>query len=122
MERGPGTVRIPPGLLNVLIGAWLILSTFVFRHAPAQRTNAWVSGILCIAFALAGMVAPRAKYLNTLLAVWLMASPWVVPSGGTMSTATAWTNVLCAIAIFIISLIQSPTIDLTKTLGGPRRV
>jgi hypothetical protein len=116
MDRGPVVRGVPPGLINVAIGGWLVVSTLLWRHAPAQRTNVWVCGSLCVIFALAGLAAPWARWFNTILAVWLLISPWALPSGGTMSSPTAWINVLCAIGIFIVSLVPPETRLSTRML------
>lgn len=89
---------------NVVIGVWLFISAFVWQHTPAQMTNTWILGVLCVAFALIAMAAPPARYLNTALAVWLFISAWVLP---TIHRGTIWNNVLCAIAIFILSLMPT---------------
>jgi|SRR5580693_3891036 hypothetical protein len=109
MDQGPVVRGVPPGVLNAAIGVWLVISIFIWEHAPAQRTNAWLCGVLCVIFALAGIAAPRVRRLNTVLAVWLFISPWALPSGGTMSSPTAWITVLSAIGIFIVSLIPPET-------------
>jgi SPW repeat-containing protein len=115
MERGPGSRReASPSLVNVMFGLWLFVSAFAWSHGHPQMTNTWICGVLCITFAIAGMEFPSARYLNTLLAVWLFVSSWAVPSE---SIATVWNNVLCAIAIFVISLVPSTPTTLPATFG-----
>ena len=96
--------------LNVILGAWLFISAFIWPHTYAQMTNTWICGVLCVVFAVVGMFVPAARYLNTLVAVWLFVSAWALPSE---RPGTVWNNVLVALAIFIVSLIPSGS-------GGPR--
>lgn len=103
-------------MINVALGVWLFISAFVLRDSHAQMTNTWICGVLCVFFAIAGMGIPWARYLNTALAVWLFVSAWALPIE---RVATLWNNVLCAIALFVISLAPS---DTTSLPSGLRRL
>ena len=91
-------------MANVVLGVWLFISAFVWAHSPQQMTNTWILGVLCVAFALIAMSVPQARYLNTALAIWLFVSAFVLPR---VSAATVWNNVLCAIAIFLVSMVPT---------------
>ncbi len=84
--------------LNVLLGVWLFISTFIRRHSPAQHTNTWIMGLVTAAIALGG---PAARYLNTAGAVWIVISAFVLPA---ISVAARWNNFLVGIAIGVVSL------------------
>ena len=111
----------PPGAnsaryWNVIIGIWLFISAFVWAHTPAQQTNTWLCGLLCIAFALWASAAPAVRYLNTALAVWLFISVWALPA---VSAATVWNNIICSVLIFVISLIPGQRVLMHPAeLGG----
>lgn len=92
----------PVRVLNVILGVWLFISAFIWPHTQAQMTNTWILGVLCVLFAVVAMFYEPVRFLNTALAIWLFISAWALP---TVSAGTVWNNVLCAIAIFIISLI-----------------
>ncbi len=113
-RRGSTGDGASPRLVNVALGLWLFISAFIWRDSHAQVTNTWVCGALCVAFAIVGMGVPRARYLNTALAVWLYVTAWALP---TQHIATLWNNVLCAIAIFAVSLVPSDTRTLPTGLG-----
>jgi hypothetical protein len=100
----PSLDRAPARLVNIILGVWLFISAFIWPHTTAQMTNTWICGVLCVVFALVAMAVPVARYLNTLLAIWVFISAWALP---TVSLGTIWNNVLCAIAIFIVSLVPS---------------
>jgi hypothetical protein len=117
MERGPSGRALSPRLVNAALGIWLILSAFTWPHAHAQMHNTWICGALCVVFAISGILVPWARYLNTVLAVWLFVSSWALPSA---TNATLWNNVLCAIAIFVVSLVPSTTKNLPSSVLPPR--
>ena len=106
--------EVPPPLMNVALGVWLFISAFLWLNSRAQATNTWICGVLCVVFAIAGMGVPWARYLNTALAIWLFVSAWALPME---HLAALWNNVLCAIAIFVVSLAPPRTGDLPGGLG-----
>src|SRR5207249_1021755 len=67
-----------PRVLNVWFGVWLFVSAFLWAHSPAQMNNAWVSGALCVVFALLSLASPPVRYLNTLLSIWLFISAFAL--------------------------------------------
>ena len=112
-QRGPRG-EAPPSLISVALGVWLFISAFVWHDTRAQATNTWICGVLGVFFAIAGMGIPWARYLNTALAIWLFVSAWVLPME---HASTLWNNVLCAIALFVVSLAPSDTTSLPGGLG-----
>ena len=112
-RQRPGE-EVPPGTINVVLGVWLFISAFIWRDSHAQATNTWICGVLCVVFAIVGMGVPWARYLNTALAVWLFVSAWALP---TERLTTLWNNVICAIALFVVSLAPSDAGDLPGPLA-----
>jgi hypothetical protein len=88
--------------LNVVLGAWLFISAFLWPHSAGQFENTWILGIICVALALIAMGVPWARFGNTLLAIWLFISTLALPRD---SVATMWNNLLVALAIFVVSLL-----------------
>jgi hypothetical protein len=91
-------------LANLVLGTWLVLSNFVWRHSLLEQTNAWFVGLLCFTFAVLALGSPRARLLNRALSVWLFISALVFPSANPI---TRWNNAAIAIAIFAVSLVPS---------------
>jgi hypothetical protein len=87
---------------NVVLGVWLFVSAFLWRHSAQQLSNTWILGVLCVAFALVALAAPPARYLNTALAVWLFVSAFALPS---VTRTTVVNNALVAAAMFALSLL-----------------
>jgi hypothetical protein len=90
-----------PRNLNIWLGAWLVISSFLWRHSPAQFNNAWLVGAAAAMFAAIALRADVIRYLNTVLAIWLFFSCWALPVD---SQATFWNNLLVAFAMFGTSL------------------
>jgi hypothetical protein len=68
-------------------------------------TNTWILGVLEVIFALVAIFGVgQARYLNSLLAIWLFVSAWVLPS---VNVGTIWNNVIVAIVTFALSLVPS---------------
>ena len=95
--------------LNVLLGIWLFISAFAWRHNTAEMTNTLVLGVLCAIIALIAMRMEQVRFVNTALGVWLFISAFALKPN---STATGWNNALVAIAIFIISLTPTASAQL----------
>ncbi|MGC4117917.1 MAG: SPW repeat protein [Myxococcales bacterium] len=102
---------MPARVANIVVGVWLFVSAFLWKHAPQQMTNTWILGLLCVAFALIAMAVPEARYLNTALSIWLFVSAFVLPR---VSTGTVWNNVICAIAIFLLSLTPTEAVPAVR--------
>jgi O-antigen ligase len=104
--RGPAAPGIHGGeiarLVNVVLGLWLIVSAFAWDHAPAQMTNAWLVGVcMSLAALLALFTDARIRIFNTLLAMWLFVSVWVLPG---VRSDTAWNNLIVAAVVFLLSM------------------
>ncbi|MHB8878479.1 MAG: SPW repeat domain-containing protein [Myxococcaceae bacterium] len=98
-------------VLAIILGAWLFLSAFLWPHSAAQYTNTWISGLLCVLFAVVSFARPGARYLNTALSIWLFISAFVLPQ---VSLAGVWNNALVAIGIFVVSLIPAMGVPLNR--------
>ena len=104
MSRGP---FIAARITNIALGLWLVLSALAWPHSEPQRTNTWIVGALCIVFELVAFFRPMARYLSTVISVWLFISAWALPR---VTVGTQWNNAFFAIAIFLVSLAPMRTI------------
>lgn len=70
--------------INILLGIWLIISTFVlvvFNNLPYARWNNVIVGILVALFGLARLSSsapPFWSWANLVLGIWLIISPFVL--------------------------------------------
>jgi hypothetical protein len=102
--------------VNIILGAWLFISAFLWHHSPSEYINAWLIGLLVVLTAFVGFWVEQVRYVNTALAVWLFLSAWALPR---LTVGTTWNHALVGIAIFIASLIPNaaPATDVRKTSG-----
>lgn len=68
---------------NLLIGAWLFISTWVIAYPTAMPNATWnaqVLGAAIVIFAACAVYMPRVweEMLNTALGIWMIISPWVL--------------------------------------------
>jgi hypothetical protein len=89
-------------IVNLVLGAWLFVSAFVWPHAGHARANTWILGLLIAVFALYAIAQPTARWLNTLAAIWLFFSSLAI---GHMEAATVWNNVIVAVIVFALSFV-----------------
>ncbi len=88
--------------INALLGLWLFVSAFVWRHSYAQTENAWVVGSIALIFAVGGLVGLTwYRYLNVLLGAWLVISPLAVRI---LSPFTVLNNELVGIGLITFGL------------------
>ena len=90
--------------LNVLVGAWLLVSAFAWRHDQAASANTWICGILVLAFALWALWMPTMQWWNTLIGAWVVFAGFALQH---LSAATQWNNVILGVLILLISLVPS---------------
>ena len=64
---------------NILLGLWLFLTAFAWRHAPAAWANTWIVGLLVVAVAIWGLTYPGLWRVNALLGLWLIVAALVFP-------------------------------------------
>jgi hypothetical protein len=108
MMRDPGTTRVvgrrPPFTrwLNILLGAWLVISAWVWAVPNNSRANMMIVGICITAVALFATFMPALRRLNTLLAVWLLVSSAAIFTGAPQ--VVTWSNIIVAIAVLVASI------------------
>lgn len=95
--------------LDVLAGIWLLISPFVlhFSSGGGLLTSDVVCGILVIIMALIRFLAPSpatawASWVNCLLGIWVLISPWVIHTIFA-SHAARTNNVVTGIVIAILA-------------------
>jgi hypothetical protein len=97
-------------VVNLVLGIWLFVSAFVWKHTGAQLANTWIVGVVAVLVALIAVRLPRLRYLNSLLAMWLFVSAFALPH---LRQGTVWNNALLALVMFFVSLqsTEEPTGD-----------
>jgi hypothetical protein len=94
--------------LDVLAGIWLLISPFVlsFRHLGDAVANNVVLGIIIGLLALYRFFSPThgvwVSWLNVLLGIWVLISPWVLGFNFTSPVARS-NNVIMGIIVIILA-------------------
>lgn len=94
-------IRTASGL-DVLIGTWVVLSPFIlaFESGRATTNNVIVGGAMVLLAATRALGAHRAAWMswvNAVLGLWLILSPWVLLFAGTYAPTV--NNILAGLAV-----------------------
>ncbi len=92
-------------ILNLVLATWLFVSAFVLPHSTTTSWNSLIVSVLVAAIAFLAFAAPGRpgiRYVNTVLAFWLMGAVFVLPhtSGGTV-----FNDVFVSLGLALVSLI-----------------
>jgi hypothetical protein len=89
---------------NLCLGVWLQISSLAWRHSDEARLSAWLPGLLISVIALLSMSAPPMRWLNGVLALWLIA--WTAVSASS-DALTYWNGVGCGLLVLVLSTVSS---------------
>ena len=94
-----------PRLINAILGFWLFLSTFLWRHTWQQAVNGWIVGMAVVTFSLLALAGYRsARYGTAVLGAWLILSALLLPRVG---MGTYWNNVGVGFLLVMFGLAPS---------------
>jgi hypothetical protein len=93
---------MPARTLTLILGLWLFVSAFALQRTSAAFTNAWVVGLASAIFALLGMTRGAARFVNTALSAWLLASAFLLPH---RSPTAVWHDLAAAVLMLLLSLV-----------------
>ena len=111
--------------INVLAGIWLIISPFVlgFWRLPAATWDNIIVGIVILILAATRVAQPTfrtawASWVNLILGIWLIISPWVLQIAG--APVPLWNNVVLGIVVGVLGLISgASTTDTRRVYTTP---
>jgi len=90
--------------LNVILGFWLVSAPSVLDYRLQEAgLNDLCVGLGVILLSLAAIAVPRLRYANTVLATWLVVSPFVLGHAG-YRTATL-NDVIVGLLVGALSLV-----------------
>jgi hypothetical protein len=93
-------------LANLFLGAILLLAPWTFAFAGGlQSQNAVISGIAIAVLAIAALAAFASweEWLNLILGLWVLVSPWVL---GFQGTTAMTVHVTIGIAVAVLAAIE----------------
>jgi hypothetical protein len=94
--------------LDVVAGIWLLISPWVLRfasHAASAPANDVVFGVMIAALALirasGAYDAAWISWVNAVLGLWVMISPWVL--GYAHNRVAMWDNVIVGMVVIVLA-------------------
>jgi hypothetical protein len=93
-------------VLNLLLGAFLFLSPWIFGFDSGMQTqNAVICGIIIAALSIAALSAftEWEEWLNLIVGLWVFVSPWVLGFAG---TTAATVHLIIGILVAAIAAIE----------------
>jgi hypothetical protein len=90
---------------NLILGAILFVSPWMFGFAGTASENATIAGIAIVILAVAALAAFAVweEWLNLVVGLWTLASPWVL---GFQGTAAMTVHVVIGAAVAILAAIE----------------
>lgn len=99
-----GGVNLPWSLVfSAAIGVWLMCTRLIFATQGAQANSDHLIGALVITVSITALAesARPARFVNVLLAVPLMAAPWMLEGG---SLGADWAGVMAGVLLILASI------------------
>jgi hypothetical protein len=93
-------------IFNVLIGTWLFLSRFAWPHRPVLGAVTMIAGVLIVLSALGGIYSMRFRYVTAGTALVLFVASL---ASARVSDMTVWHNVVIAVVVFFVALVDHGT-------------
>lgn len=91
--------------INIVLALGLVLSPWIvgFAGVAVPAWNAWVIGIALGAMTIAALsaFAEWEEWVNVVLGLWLVASPWML--GFAAVTSAMWTHVVMGVLVALVS-------------------
>lgn len=113
-------VKLASGL-NFLAGLYLLISTWSNTVSGGSTVNGVVLGIIVAILAatrFAGASGPWASWLDALIGLWMIISPWVYGYGG---EAWMWNAIVVGIIIFVLGAWSATASGMSGTSGTMHR-
>jgi hypothetical protein len=99
-----------PLVLSTLLGLWLLFAPTVLGSMDAAADNDQLVGALIITVAVIALaeVARAGRFLNVVLALWLVLAPWVLSGGQGGATVN---TVLVGGSVLVLSLPRGKVLE-----------
>ena len=99
----PGQVKIASGL-NFLAGLYLLISGWINGATGGSMANAIILGIVVAILAACrvfGVAGPWASWLNALIGIWMIISPWIYGYAG---QPWMWNAIIIGIIMLVLGV------------------
>jgi hypothetical protein len=107
--------RLASGL-DTMAGIWLLISSVAFTgHEVLSWNQALVGSVIALlaaSRAFGGYRSSWPSWVNAVLGLWTMISPWVLVR--TMSAATAWNAAITGLIVIVLAVWSALATDLEQ--------
>lgn len=107
METQTKSERWGNGIINLILGMWLIVSPFIFSYTSGAVMNSVLLGILVIALAIVHLSMADQMWVSWSIGIaglWLILAPFIL---GFTEPAVLWNEIIVGIAIAILGFLSS---------------
>jgi hypothetical protein len=114
-----GQVRLASGL-NVLAGLYLLFSSWINGVNGGNTANGIIFGIIVVILAatrMAGNAGPWASWIDALIGIWVILSPWVYGYSG---EPWMWNSIVVGIIILILGIWSATASTTGHPMGTSR--
>jgi hypothetical protein len=91
--------------IDIFVAAWLFISPWVLPLGPGVSGSNWIVGAIVVVLAairaFGAYGASGLSWINALLGLWVLLSPWFLVKQAT--DAALWNNILTGAAIIILA-------------------
>jgi hypothetical protein len=88
---------------NLAVGLWLFVAPWVLGYAGLRSAawNSWTLGVVVVAVSVSALIlfAAWQEWVNVILGVWLLISPWVMGFAGAENASALWNHVGVGLAV-----------------------
>lgn len=112
-------IKVASGL-NFLAGIYLLISAWINGANAGNTANGIVFGIIVAILAatrFAGATGPWASWIDALIGIWLIISPWVYGYAG---EPWMWNSIVVGIIMFVLGVWSASASSTADTMAGRR--
>ena len=94
-------------VVNLILGAWLFLTPWVFGFAGGEAGwNAWIFGVLIAVVAIAALLAfaEWEEWINLVLGLWVLVAPWAL--GFEANVNATRNHVIVGIVVAVLAALE----------------
>lgn len=95
------------GIINLILGAWLIVSAWFLNYSSGAIWNQEILGIIVVVLSLIRLAAPSqqwASFLNGVAGIWLIIAPFII---GFQHSVAYWNSIIVGIIVAWIAFSNS---------------
>ncbi len=96
--------------INILAGLWVLISPWLF-HYNTDTTAMWISVVVGVVIAIlaairfSGNGPVGLSWINLILGIWVIISPWVI--GYSANSSAMWDHIIVGIIIGILAIVSA---------------